>query len=87
MAIADLEAAVPVLAVVIVHLILVVLVLERYNRKHSSLYRLCRAYVLLRLSLATAHLPRVALRPLALHYRVLTVTIPSPVVESNPRCI
>lgn len=86
-AVADLEAAMPVLAVVVVHLVLVVLVLERHDREHPSPCRLRHAHVLPRLSLAAAHLPRVASRPPALRHRVLAVAIPGPVAESNPRCI
>ena len=52
--------AVPVLAVVVGHLVLVVLVLERHDRDHTSPGRPRRAHVVPRLSLAAAHLPRAA---------------------------
>lgn len=80
----DLEAAaVPVRAVVVGHLVSAVLVLERHDCEHSSPGCLHRAYVVPRLSLAAAHLPRAALRATALHYRVLADAMPVPGVESN----
>lgn len=59
-AVSDLEAAVPVRAVVVGHLVLAGLVLEFHDREHPSPGGLRRSHVVPRLSLAAAHLPRAA---------------------------